>query len=434
MSRRLIVCIVQLFLFFLITISTCSAAFQLPAGLEGERASTLIHAQVLDLLHESKFQELEDLAADLRKNKARFTSHRWQLTAFYQSFAMAKLGDAGWLELISMVECWRQAYPESVTATTALARAWFGYGWYARGTGYAKDVPARNMALFKERLNTAYEILVEDSFTDDCPGRYHLLLLISPLLGEKRSLFGQVFEQAIQFAPDYPEFYLTVATHLLPRWGGAPGAWLEFAEWVAQHSGSNNDLLYLMIVLNVQQIGGVRDFQSAGVSWPRLQNAFLKLEQLYPESPRNANHHALLACLANDRETLRQVVEDKNFRFLAEFWPRVSIHDCLAKNEIPPLHILSPGQMETHRNRLDGQVFKDFLAKAQSGDRLAMVMVSQMYRRGEGTPQDDLAAYAWLMVAGENQDLCKELYQRIPKHKRTDAALRIEQIKESLKK
>lgn len=434
MKKFIIIAVLQMTVLLLAAVSQCpAAAFKLPAGLEGQRARNVIYTQVLDGVKAGKFQALEDLAVDLRKGDARFSDDRWQLTAFYQAFSESQHDDAGWLELIAGVERWRNAFPESVTATTALARAWTGYGWYARGHGYASTVSEENMKLFRERLSTAYDLLSQKPIGDDCPGRYNLLLSLTGVLGKSEDRFWQVFKQAIEFEPDYFEFYLTAANHLLPRWGGAPGEWLAFAEKASnQYPGPVGDILYLMIVTRIQATGEFHDLQPAGISWERLKSGFRELNRRYPGSPTNANRFALFACLADDRQTVREVLGDATFPFDHEVWKGVVIDQCLAKNGLPSQADRATGQLARHLEDLNALVFREMLGKARKGETKAMAVVGEMFSRGEGTPQNDLQAYAWLVLSGENMALREEIYHRLPLAQQSEALLEVERLKKEL--
>ena len=420
------------FLFFGLLLTLLAAASSCAGPLEGALAHRDINHKVQQLLQHEDYQQLEDFAEQLRSTKRRFTDNKWQLTAFYSSFSATAPTEQVWLERISKIERWRDAYPHSVTATVALGRAWLGYGWYARGTGYTKTVSDEGWRLFRERLGNALQLVVEPPSGQDCPGRHLLLLNLTSTLPVDAKLYQSTFQRAIEFAPDYFELYRTAAFKLLPRWGGAPGVWLRFAEKAAATApDGEQDLLYLMIVSGIQATGEIKKLPSTGVSWPKLRSGFQQLQQKFPRSPYNLNRLALFACLAEDTAMLRQTVNSADFIINTAAWVHIDMDRCLSMAKLPSQGELSLQQLNGSLHDISAQIYQDMLGKARAGDRQAMRLVGEMLAQGDGTARDDLQAYGWLTLAGD-QELRDRVYQKFSIEDQSQALKAVEAMKKML--
>ena len=118
-------------------------------------------SEIRDLVQRAKYEQLESRADAYRTSKARFTNSMWKLRGFYSAFLEfpSDRDDIHWTQFIQSIENWVKQNPESVTAKIALALAYRGYAWKARGGGWATTVTPQGDRLVQERLALAGQIL-----------------------------------------------------------------------------------------------------------------------------------------------------------------------------------------------------------------------------------------------------------------------------------
>src|SRR5262245_53199083 len=140
-------------------------------------------------LTQRRFADLDKMAEEVLRTKARFPGGDWKLYRFFGAVGRLRGGigdlsnhsitrstnanaqpvsggpdvssDSTWEAHIALLRSWRQERPKSVAAAIALGDALIGYAWKARGSGYADTVTAEGRRLFKERLHDAEVVLTD---------------------------------------------------------------------------------------------------------------------------------------------------------------------------------------------------------------------------------------------------------------------------------
>jgi len=273
------------------------------------------------VLRSNDFDALEKEADSVRRSKSRFLGGTWNLYVFYQGveapFGGERASDAEWEAHLETLKHWATVKPESVTARVALAQAYFGWGYKARGGGYAYKVTDEGWRLLGERLQLAIGALKEAAgLKTKCPHWYFVLLEIARTQGWEKAHVRMLFDQAVAFEPAYYHSYREYANFLLPKWSGDDGEAEAFAEEASKHvGGKEGAFLYFEIatVLNCScgETGGHLD----GMSWPKIKEGYAALEELYGTSNRKLNRFAYLAVLAGDRPAA-----DQAFKRIGDNW------------------------------------------------------------------------------------------------------------------
>src|SRR5260370_17237777 len=99
-----------------------------------------------------------------------------------------------------------------------------GWGWEARGSGYANTVSQEGWNLFKKRVGMAKATVIEAArLKEKCPGLFYVMQNISRAEAWSKSDEKELFDQAISFEPGFYYFYQNHAQFLLPKWNGAEG-------------------------------------------------------------------------------------------------------------------------------------------------------------------------------------------------------------------
>ena len=128
-------------------VAASAAAPEKPASPQAQVSSPAVVGQSADkqqfdknvrtLLLREDFAALDKVADDVRSTKARFAGGSWKLTSFYAVLAEMRAssfaGEADWKQHIAVFRRWVAARPKSITARIALAEAYHGHAWAARG-------------------------------------------------------------------------------------------------------------------------------------------------------------------------------------------------------------------------------------------------------------------------------------------------------------
>ena len=284
-----------------------------PAQSPQETAATVVNDppeiqrfmdQTKALLMREQFSELDKIADEVRSSKARFPGGSWKLSRFYDAIDDGRRGnetDADWQNHLALIQRWTTTRPRSITAQVALAEAYLGYAWAARGTGYTNTVTDQGWQLFGERAKKAADILKDSAtLTPMCPHWYELMQQVAQALGANKDQQRAVFEKAVEFEPLFFAYYQRYAIAILPKWEGEPGDTEAFAEEMYRRIGGKQGAhIYFEIASNL--CGSCGDFSADGYSWPRLQEGFAALEELYGLTPLKLNRFAFLAATYGDK-------------------------------------------------------------------------------------------------------------------------------------
>src|SRR5262249_19756338 len=91
---------------------------------------------VADLSKQERFDDLDCIADQLRAGRTRFAGGAWQLVTLYQGLDDPLVGhatEADWQAHVERLKRWVKTKPLSITARVALAEAYSGFAWDARG-------------------------------------------------------------------------------------------------------------------------------------------------------------------------------------------------------------------------------------------------------------------------------------------------------------
>lgn len=262
-------------------------------------------AGIRKLLVAEQFDDLEHIAGTARSQKSRFPGGQWKLFMFYEGVcACQNITEEQWLADLGRLKRWVAAKPESITARTALADAYFNYAWAARGVDYADLVDENAWSLFRQRLQLARETLQQAAtLKEKCPHWYFEKQKIARGEGRGRPELDSILEEAYSFEPLYQYFYEEYAYELQPRWFGAEGDSERFAEQIANRIGGEQGAAMYYFLASSLYCTGCSESEGAfsQISWPRIQEGYAAVERLYGTSSYVLNAYAHLAVRAEDR-------------------------------------------------------------------------------------------------------------------------------------
>lgn len=344
--------------------------------IDGPIAHEQFKHSVQKMLYQERFGDLENMAYDLRKTKAKFPDGAWKLLLFYEGFKspLDKTPD-GWKRFLTKFDKWLQVSPDSVTARVAAGTGWAFFGWKARGSGYANSVSDEGWRLLKDRLDKAFSLLTEKPVhpEDDCPGRYDLLLAIANVQGWDRAQYEELFHEAITFEPTYHAYFLNKANYLTTKWHGEKGDWQKFAQNAGNSTSAKEaGLVYTRILMSFWP-NEFKSFTEPGITWSLAKQGFVDIEKNNPGSPWNLNRFCQLACVAKDKETARELFAKIGNRPYWQAWKNDGYEQCQALLGIDEPNVLKFNPW------LDTEEFRQLLQLAEEGDANAQFQIGQQY-------------------------------------------------------
>jgi len=279
-------------------------------------------ANVRAMLEREQFGALDELADELNRTKERFAGGDWKSYRFQQALSAPTGGcddtDARWKGLLAVLTRWHEQRPASMPAAIAIAEASIGYGWEARGTGFADTVTPDGWRLLDQRMAPAEGVLIKATgATPKTVEWYRAMIHLGRVQAWDRSRVDALVEQAVTLDPQYLHVSSEMARYLMPRWNGAEGDWENFAERSAERlGGREGSVAYSHIAWQISKYHrGHEFFDENRVSWPRIKQGFIDREALYGTSRRNLNAFCKLAADAADRQTTREL-----FARIGEEW------------------------------------------------------------------------------------------------------------------
>lgn len=288
--------------------------------------------QNMSLLEKRKYDELDNIARDLRKSGAAYPSGLWKLDVFYNSFVWSptskseKLAEDGYTSRIALLTAWTTARPKSTTALIALAHAYYKYAWFARGGGYANTVTDTGWKLMSERNAIAHK-LIDKALTlpeSDPRAYYQMLRLLKEEGNYDARKCDQILNETHTRFPAYKNVYFVRALDLQPRWNGGPGEWERFAKDSADRVGGiEGDKLYAQIVWAVERTHWYRRsniFREFKLDYARIKRGMDGLVTQFPSSLSLISMYCNLASHAGDKATALHLFKQLAGRVDKECW------------------------------------------------------------------------------------------------------------------
>jgi hypothetical protein len=287
-----------------------SPATELSAGPEvTDHNVRAFRAHVRDLFYQGSYSELESIASGLQRQQPRFKGGAYQLHEFYSLLSSPgelTATDAEWQAHIAKLGVWAKAYPDSPAPRVAMAHSYLNFAWKARGNGFANTVTAEGWTLFRQRVQSARQVLEDAAkVSTHCPEWFRAMQTVALAQGWPRAQVDSLVDAALANEPGYYYFAQAEANYLLPKWYGKPGETEKFAEKVADRTGGDEgNIEYFLVAMSMNCC---RKTQAPALDWSRVREGFEALERLYGSTNRQRNAMAFLALRAGDNDTAQQL-------------------------------------------------------------------------------------------------------------------------------
>ncbi len=271
--------------------------------------------------NQSRFDELEKLAQDLRRNKELCTDGKWKIGEFYTALECQEdEPESLWEQHDRIHRAWIAAKPESITARVAYASFLVDYAWHARGSGWAKDVTPTGWKLFGERLAAARTALENArQLPEKDPYWWIQMMTLAKGQGWNRAEYDALYAEAKAFEPTFWRYDTSRAQYLLPRWHGKRGEWEKFAEKTADDPNGLGNEGYARVVIALWPYYDDL-FAETDTSWPRTLEGLRTMHEKYPDSLELLNFATLYACQVGDQSAAREMFEKMGDRYLPGRW------------------------------------------------------------------------------------------------------------------
>ncbi len=272
-------------------------------------------------LVEEKFDDLDRMAGELRREKTRAAGGSWKLTEFYGALDEPTLTDKDTLDHMAHLKRWVAQRPDSITARVALATSLHRWAWVARGNGMANTVTPEGWKLFDERIQESLDVLnAAANLHERCPQWYSEMMIVGLAQSWNEAKMREVFEHGIEFEPEYFRLYKQMANYLLPKWDGKPGDAVAFAASAADGvGGEQGDEIYFHIAVSVIGKNG-GDFGVKEMDWQRIQRGYQAITTQYGTTGRLKNKMAWFAWKFRDAAVARQQFEQIGDRWDRGVW------------------------------------------------------------------------------------------------------------------
>ena len=277
-----------------------------------EKERDNFQADMRGLALKGDFESLASQAQTYRSTKATFKNGTWKLHSFYAAFGNYEaIGtDKACAQLIAQLEKWAAQEPESITPRIALAEAYHGYAWLARGSGFGSTVTDAGEKLMEQRVAKGFDWLREAKKlqqTNHDPAFYAVMLHSFLGADVNRQVYEESFNAGVADAPDYAPLYQYKGYYLLPRWYGQDGEWEKYARAISRRTdipGSGE--IFARIALYLHDLGYFYDeFSGDDQSWEELKTSFHTIETNHPDSIEIKSIICLMSARLGDYQEAR---------------------------------------------------------------------------------------------------------------------------------
>jgi len=293
-----------------------------------DRVAQIVRKILIDAF-DGNFDELESLAAKMKKEPPLEKYGVRRMAAFYQGFRNYSdwnRQDAGnWYgKLLDKMDAWKAAYPESPYPWIAKSGLLIDYAWWARGGDFASEVTDAQWRRFGERLEEALETLQQAPESARAELDYYLNSLTIGLgLGFTKEQMETIFKQGQARFPDAVSLYSRMTLFLAPRWyGESPN---ESHEWLLKATenlpSDTADKVYADAMMDAAWRYEPGELLSQpGADWSRVKRGMAQIQKNAPESTSLPSRMLKIGVIAEDWEFVSQTVAAMGHRFDSWEW------------------------------------------------------------------------------------------------------------------
>ena len=281
------------------------------AALPPKEAGLMTSAMWQQLLWTEKFDELEAIIAQIRRDRPRDANGRARLSVFYEGMMSLAGAESEWQADLTLYTRWIRAKPKSAAAHIALAHFWKQYAWNARGTDYAYTVSEDGYEKYQERIEKAYELTeLALKLEEKDAYLFRLKMELAVDRGQSTEVVESIVRRSLEIDPEYLATLSEAVRYYLPRWHGGPGELEKFIEHGADLTRAQaGESFYALGVMEASRYHSSDIFEDFQFSWPRVKQGFADLRRRYPKSPSDAQMNLQFAGYQRDRPEAKAAAE-----------------------------------------------------------------------------------------------------------------------------
>lgn len=263
-----------------------------------------------------------NLYTDYRNQRTSSGSFKMGIFLDGISEAHEKLDESGLRESIRLTQTWTTVNKNSLFARLLHADALMAYGQHFRGGGYANTVSPKAWKIFNEYSIRARDVVIKSKSLAGENAEWQAgMLLYSRFGGTSEQSVEQLFDSGVKENPYNGRLYLNTILYHLPIWHGSREAVDRFIQYAAKTSPADyGEELYARLYSAAEQWQFEGTLYSASlVDWERMKAGLELWVERFPTS-WNRNIFAYHACLAGDKEKLRQLLPQILLQIEPQIW------------------------------------------------------------------------------------------------------------------
>lgn len=263
---------------------------------------------VRTLFANNNYAAIDAMATEMIKAKSRKWNGDWLVDDINQEIDVGSDNEGQIKTQIQKTKDWLKANPDSPVARSALVEALTHYAWFARGCGTADTVTSEGWQLFKERLEEANQVMLDDDNAfAKTPHAYDAYATVALGTGLPKDEYYELLADCHKQWPGYLAFDRDALYYLQPRWfGDTDNEWERFAAKRADEiGGPAGDAAYAVMVNDARRYFQGNIFDKTDASWPRVKAGFAQIFKDYPNDVRPRAVFIQLAALSDDVPSLK---------------------------------------------------------------------------------------------------------------------------------
>lgn len=254
-----------------------------------------------------RFDKLEAVASEIIVERSRFGTGSWKIVQFHWAITPSRTAGTHWDWYEAHIRDWEEKFPLSVTAHIAHARFLTAYAWVAQGAdpddADASNIKVSAQPLFSERMAEANEQLtIAGQLELKSPEFWFTGLDVALGQGWPKQVTKAWFDAGKAAYPDFWGLDPGYFHYLLPSWYGEAGEWERAALEEIHRPGGLGLEGYARSVFRMERYY-VNVLGDSTAEWPLVREGYFQMRKRYPDSQLLLNNFALMAVLAEDRET-----------------------------------------------------------------------------------------------------------------------------------
>lgn len=260
----------------------------------------------------NNYERLDDIADYYSSNHSKMEYGIPCIYRFYKHIGNAPKAN------INFFEEWKKQ-TGSDTAIISQANAYISLAWKARGSGYSNTVSDDGWITFKEKLQKAEEILLNNQSLKKYPSYYSALQSVYHGLAKSSEEYFKLVDEAIA---RYPRFYTIrydAIYYLTPRWYGTAELWNNYAEETFNSVPDEDKYKVYARILLFQFTFFDNILIETGASWKRAKTGFKQILKETGNDEFTYAAYTYLACIQGDQKVAQKLFKNKQSEYLKNY-------------------------------------------------------------------------------------------------------------------